>query len=213
MMEKEEQEYTTISKIAKGLEFESMDKSDDGEPTISSRTMERNFKKLLKSVGISEEEVKDEKGSYRFEKDGEAIISAFLLETLRSDSYFRKIMNGKDEDISIEEIIDFFQAMEKETAGKMDKKERIDFLLKLDQSTQYSILAILVNINNTISALVKNIQIYPYEYQVQIMGRLFQKVFEQFNLEIKEKVEEHLLHKMELEEFMDSIEEDPREDE
>lgn len=211
-MAKNEKGYTTVSEVAKNLESESIDESENGESTISSRTLERNFKKILKAFGVSEEEVKDEKGAYAFDRSAAPILSAFLLETTRPDSYLRKAMNSKEEDATIDDVIDFFNQMQKLTEGKMEEKERMGFLIKLDQNTHYSMMAVLYNINSTILALIGNLQSYPYEYQVNVMNELFQNVIQKFALEMQKEIGEFLRNKLELQELMDSIE-DPEEDE
>lgn len=195
----------SVSKIANELEEQSFLQSKEGKADTSSRTFERNFKQLMTVLDIGDE-VKDEKGQYAFEESRKAVLAAVLLETARKDSYLKKVMQEKEKQTTMEDVLLFFQRMATYTQGKMDERERIQFLAELDKNTHFSMMAILTNMNSTILALIKNIQEYPYEHQVMILEELYEEVIVKFQKNIEKEIQEFLKKKQGFEDLMDSIE-------
>lgn len=171
----------SVSNIAINVEEElSNQQENEYCPTKTSRTLERNFIKIIEACEENKEDYKDENGNYSVDLGVQAAIAAILIESTKKNSLIDKIIRNKAENIDMNDTIIYFDNLIKYTEGKMDEEVREAFLYLQDKSTGYSLTTILFNIQHTLMALYKNIQVYPYEYQVTIMQELFQEVFVKF---------------------------------
>lgn len=196
----------TVSKISKGIEEESENKSESGKAIMSARNIERKFVALIRKMRANEEDFKDENGNYSFDEKMKAGITAILLESIRKNSMLDKILKDKEDDIEDSDILDFFFNLVKNTEGKMDEETRVNFLNAQNKNTNFSLVAILYNISTILSSIMMNIQVYPYEIQVQIMHELFENVFEKFNEVISNEIKDFIINKLEIKKLEKEIE-------
>ncbi|NLJ74370.1 MAG: hypothetical protein GX331_05190 [Firmicutes bacterium] len=185
-------EKASISKIAKDLEEQLYYESEDGSPGVSSRTFERKFVKLLELAEIDRDEVKDDRNRYSIDSSMEPAMAAMLLETVRKDGMLDKIIRGKEDALEIEDVLYFFNNLVKYVDGKMDEEEKHAFLYEVDKNVHYSMFVSLYNMQSAILALLGNIKIYPYEYQLTILQDLEQQVFNRFHAQIANNVGDFL---------------------
>ncbi|GEC92491.1 hypothetical protein [Brevibacillus brevis] len=195
----------TYSKIAKKVHNKLIDESQDGK-ALSSRQLERLFESLLYYIGLGEGKAKDENEQYAFEVEKEAIVSAISLELSRKDSYLKKIAQGKEDTIEVEDMFIFFNQMMKHTSGEMNEEERRSFLLELDENLSYSLLVCYYNISSTLHTIVKMIHDYPYIHQLHILNEIQQEVFAKYEKQIRTELDEIQQHRNELEELLADIE-------
>lgn len=200
---------TTISNIAKELEEELLD--ENGETTVTSRTIERMFPKALEILDIEKEKAKTN-GNYEVDSDMKLMMKEHLREAVRKGSMVKKILTGKEDELTTDDYLEHFENISKNTEGKMDEDLRQIMLRDQDEVGGYSKIALMKNIQEILMAIIRNLEVYPYEYQIQILKEIEEIVFKRYLEELKKEAECVIKDVVHLYKLENNIEIDSEED-
>ena len=182
-----------------------------------SRTIQRKFNTILDAAGFDRKLIQPNKDAkIRIDVNDQAAISALLIESMKKESYLSKSLKKDFGDISFDDVLEHFHSIKGYLDKKVDQEEDNDrkeelrgmnnaFLIQQDMATDYSLIAILYNIQVTLISILDTIQFYDYPVQVQIMHELQEELFKNYvgkiTNEIVDSIVDVKMHQELLDEF------------
>ncbi|KQO18059.1 hypothetical protein [Paenibacillus sp. Leaf72] len=177
--------------LAKSIEDEFYNKSENGKVSPSYKTIERRFMQFVGSFGIDIKELKNKNGEIYLEETEAVFVQGIIAQSLDKKGFVYKfLITGELNELDLAtllEIGDFMKYMYEYMTDKMSDDDRDSYIMDLNRNFKYTALLERENIYRLIDALYLNLNSLLYSHQVSLLldlKKVLEKEFVRSNIEI-----------------------------